>query len=245
MLMNFKIQAAQGFARLSLTLNGALASDGVGLGMRRGTMTRKMLALFAACSLVLTSVALAQDGTLGVYLDTAGTVCDGTTGGSTLDGSIWVNLSGATATGIVGAEFRVDNTFANDYLIAVTPNPNSNVTFGNPFNTLGANIVFPGCQTGTAGRVELYTFTVIELTNPAPEDAWLTVRSHFNNSNANFDCPLVNLCDDPVFTTVCLGARDSDHWRAVVNPSLGTQGDCTAVAVEEATWSSVKGMFQN
>ena len=149
-------------------------------------MTRKLLVLFAACSLVLTSAALAQDGTLGVYLDSAGTVCDGATAGGVLDGSIWVNLAGATSSGITGAEFRVDNTNQLDYLVAVTANPAANVVLGNPFNTLGANIAFGTCQTGVGARVQLYTFQVIELTNPAPEDSWLTVRAHYNNSNPNF-----------------------------------------------------------
>jgi hypothetical protein len=208
-------------------------------------MTRKLLTLFAVCSLVLTSAALAQDGSIGVYLDSAGTICDGSTGGSALNGSIWVNLAGATASGITGAEFRVDNTNYEDYTILATANPAAAIVLGNPFNQLGTNIVFPACQTGTGGRVQLYTFTVLELTSPAPEDSWLTVRQHYDSSNPNFACPLVNLCDAPAYTAVCLGARDSDHWRAVVNPSVGTNGDCSPVAVEEATWSAVKEVFRN
>ena len=207
-------------------------------------MTRKMLTLFAVCSMVLTSAAVAQDGTLGVYLNDTGTVCEGSTGGAPLTGSIWVNLAGASSSGIQGAEFRIDNTMFTDYLIAPTANPSANVTLGNPFDQLGVNIAFPSCKTGTGGRVQLYTFSVIELTSPAPEDAWLTVRQHFTSSNPNFKCPLVNLCDDPAFTAVCLGAEESDHWRAVVNPSVGTTGDCTPVAVEEATWSAVKEVFR-
>jgi hypothetical protein len=139
----------------------------------------------------------------------------------------------------------VDNTSFEDYVIVATPNPAATIVLGNPFNQLGVNIAFPACQTGTGGRVQLFSFTVIEATNPAPEDSWLTVRQHYTSSNPNFRCPLVNLCDDPYFTAVCLGARESDHWRSVVNPSVGTTSDCSPVAVEEATWSAVKGIFRN
>ena len=207
-------------------------------------MTRKMRALCAVCSMVLTSAAVAQDGTLGVYLDSSGTVCDGSTGGVPLTGSVWVNLAGASSGGIQGAEFRIDNSMPTDFLISPTANPNANLVLGNPFNQLGVNIAFPACESGTGGRVQLYTFLVIELTSPSPEDAWLTVRQHYTSSNANFNCPLVNLCDAPAFTAVCLGAKASDHWRAVVNPSVGTTGDCTPVAVEAATWSAVKEVFR-
>jgi len=205
-------------------------------------MKRKLLTLFSICALSAAS-AQAQNGSIGVYLDSDGTTCAGQTSGGPLTGSIWANLGGDAAGGGTGAEVRVVSTFTDDYVIVATPNPAANIVIGDPFNILGVNIAFPTCQTDA--RVQLFTFQVVPLNGNPPEDEWLTLKQRYDYNNPNFPCPLVVLCASESFGLACVGAPDSDHWRAVVNPSVGTSADCQPVAVESTSWSSIKGLYRN
>jgi hypothetical protein len=220
-------------------------------------MKKKSLMLFAAALCCLVPLAHAQ--TIGVYLDTAGTVCNGQTAGGIIQGSIWVNLAGAAANGITGAEFRVDPTqgyrgeFYTNYTVNVTQD--TQVFLGNPFVVTnkfvggGTNMTFTSCQTGA--RVRLMTFTIVE-TEPT-NDIWLNVRQHAFPKNASFKCPLLTLCDAPAYTKLCVGQADSSdpevadpiHWYAVVNPNGGVQRACDPVAVALKTWSEVKSLYHN
>jgi hypothetical protein len=207
-------------------------------------MSKIRLFVFVACLVAATAVQ-ANDGSIAVYLDDAGTQCEGNlTGIST--GSIYMNLAGATAGGITGVEFRVDNSNNSAYSISATPSPEANVALGQPFASYynpipGANLAFPTCQTGP--RVKLYSLLIQE--NSSAADVNLTVRQHYQPSNEAYRCPLAVLCDAPVYTLVCIGARESDHWRAVINPSDGVSGDCYPVAVQPTSWSTVKSLYGN
>jgi len=202
-------------------------------------MRRNQLAiLVAACCLSLAATVQANDGSIAVYLDDAGTQCQGNiTGGTPVNGSVWFNLAGATANGITGAEFRVDKSNTN-YAVSFTAA--SPVVIGDPFS-MGLNIAFAECQTGT--RVKLGTLMIIELVHS--EDFVMTVRQRVDPSNYYFMCPLATLCDAPTYTAVCVGAQDSDHWRAVVNPSSGVSGDCQPVPVLQKGWSQIKALYVN
>ena len=136
----------------------------------------------------------------------------------------------AAAPGISGAEFQctgVDPAWFN----TVTPNPVSNLALGNPIAG-GCNIAFPGCMVGGTGNfVLLYTIQSLAL---APVTGrTLSVLQHTTPSNPNFLCPLVTLCDGPVFTKLCVSGG-----QAFLN--LGRP--CT-VSVEQKSWSQVKSMF--
>jgi hypothetical protein len=134
----------------------------------------------------------------------------------------------AAAGGITGAEFRVDNvpTSGEGWFVTPTANAASNVAIGNPIAG-GCNIAFPSCQTGSA--VLLYTVSGFATTGPSR--TFITDR-HTTPSNPQFPCPLLVLCDAPVFTKICVGAGE-----AFLN-----RGTCT-VGVEEKSWSSVKSLF--
>lgn len=190
----------------------------------------------ASCLMALAlgaSTASAQS--IGIYSDQAGANCNITLPpGTPVVWYILATVGGAAAGGISGAEFRVDNWPSGGF-DNVVPNPGSNLALGSPIAAVnpGCNIAFPGCQPGTGGVVLLYSMTSLVFSPMATRT--LTVLKHSNPSNVNFQCPLVTLCDAPVFTKVCVSGG-----QAVVN---GT-GNCT-VGVETKTWSNVKAMYNN
>jgi hypothetical protein len=209
-------------------------------------MKKKSLMLFAAALCCLVSLAQAQEASIAVYLDEAGTTCNGQTASGIINGSVWVNLDGAAAGGITGAEFRVDPTmgyggaFFNGYTASVTPD--APITIGNPFSEGGTNGGFTSCQ--TASRVRLMTFQLIDMTETS--DVWLNVRQHAFPPNYTFQCALLTLCDAPVFTKVCVGGTGNEiHWYSIVNPTNGAASDCAPVSVAEKTWSEIKSLYRN
>lgn len=216
--------------------------------------------------------------TIAVYTNLEGTECTGETTNGVLAGSIWANLAGAAAGGITGAEYRVvvgnPSVYLNPYLerepsIQYSPSPNAVLEFGDPFNG-GTNIVFDTCQ--ERPRILLGTFLLVE--SELSQRVGLYVQGHEAPSNFTFCCPLITLCDGPVFTKVCatgitisnpydwvsladcLEGRgypgcDDEFYFAGVNSSTGwSAGQCPPLAtgsptgVSEATWSTVKSLYR-
>jgi hypothetical protein len=188
---------------------------------------------------VLAGNASAQDGSIATYMDAAGTQCDGNIVNPVTIGSVWMNLAGATAAGITTVEFRIDNTNPTAYSVSFIADPAANAVIGNPFFG-GINMAFPTCQTGTAGRVKLGDLLIQQ--NIPTQDVNLTVRQHTVPSNEAYPCALATQCDG-MYTKVCLGPFNSDYWRSWINPTGGISGTCQPVAVEQATWSTVKSLY--
>ncbi|HZL84949.1 MAG TPA: hypothetical protein VFD07_06165 [Candidatus Krumholzibacteria bacterium] len=202
----------------------------------------KTLLMHLAAACCLAAGVYAQESTIGVYVDAAGTQCTGTTTGGVVIGSIWVDLAGVAAGGFTGAEFRIDNSQMANTTVSVSPDPNANIVLGDAFNQAGTNIVYPTCQTGP--RVRLATFTLVEM---APvSDIWLQVTQKYTPTNWTFNCPLLTLCDGPVYTAVCVGERNNSvHWTSVLNPSVGISAACLPVSVTNTSWSQVKDLYRN
>lgn len=206
-------------------------------------MKKNRLLTFIAVSVLAAAPAVSADnGSIAVYLDAAGTQCNGPISGFTL-GSVWMNLGGATAPGTFGVEFRIDNSDASSFDCSFIPDAGAAIALGNPFFG-GCNMAYSTCQTGTSGRIMLGT-VVINPVNAGTNDVLLTVRPHTTPSNEFFQCALATQCDEPVFTSICVGAPNSDHWRAVINPSGAVAGDCQPVAVQAQSWSGVKALYKN
>ena len=203
----------------------------------------KTLLMHLAVACCLAATAYAQEPTIGVYVDAAGTQCTGTTNGTMITGSVWANLAGAAAGGITGAEFRVDNNHRFDCSVVPSPDPGATIVLGDAFNLAGTNIVYDTCQTGP--RVQLFTFTLSE--NTPSTDIWLTLTQHFRPSNPYYPCPLLTLCDGPIFTKVCVGSESANsvHWQALLNPSGSLTAECNPVGVSPTSWSQVKSLYQN
>jgi len=206
-------------------------------------MSKKRLSVLFAASVLAAAPAafVLGDGSIGVYLDAAGTQCQGPIAGVTI-GSVWMNLAGATTGGITGAEFRIDNSDASSIDVTFQPDPSVTIAIGNAFLG-GINVSFYPCQTGTAGRVKLGSLVIAPMSSTP--DVMLTVRPKFEPSNVNYPCAAITQCDGPVFTEVCVGAPFSDLWRAVMNPTGAIAGDCQPVGVSATSWSAVKNLYKN
>ena len=163
----------------------------------------------------LPMVAMAQDGSIGIYADSSATQnhADFTLSVPTTL-FIIATLDGQTAAGMVGAEFRVVGLPAA-WFYTLTPNPDVGITLGDPFRMSAgawrANLAFATCQTGTNSRVLLYTVTVVPTTEVT--DQVLAVEAGLPPSNPNFDVPLLNICDEPEFTKIPVQGR-----QFLINP---------------------------
>ena len=136
----------------------------------------------------------------------------------------------AAGNGITGAEFRQVSTPGGWFVNAI-PNPAAVVNIGNPIGPNGANIAFPSCQTGPS--VLLYTVTGFATTQVT--NAWLAIERHATPNNPNFACPLLVICDPPVFPLVCV----PPGGFAIIN---GDRCICCP-AIEAKSWSGVKALY--
>ncbi len=192
------------------------------------------LRVIAPLVLALALAASTASGqSIGIYADPSGANCNLTAGlFQAFNWYILVNLGGAAAGGTTGAEFRVDNWPASWSFNTLTPNANSNLVLASPL-TGGCNIAFPSCQPGSSGVVVLFTVNTLPL--DAQTNRNVAVLRHNTPSNINFQCPLITLCDIPVFTKICVNGGQA---------RINGPGNCT-VAVERQTWSNVKALYSN
>ena len=170
----------------------------------------------------------ANASSIGVFFAADASDCDGTAVPFTPFTTYVIAILGGDAAvgGITGAEFRLDGIDPS-WFNTVTPSPASNVSIGNPI-TGGVNLAFPSCQGGSL--VLLYTIQSVALAAVSPRT--LQIDRHTNPPNPNFSCPLVTLCDAE-FTKLCVPGGS-----AALNETCG-------LPVQPATWSQVKGLYDN
>ena len=148
---------------------------------------------------------------------------------------------------------------------AVFPNAQAAVVIGNPFTVSGSppdtfkrySLAFSvngplpsdGCQTGDAdappGYVRIFDSSISKSTtgNAIPPDTYFVVSAGDPPGSPNFPCPLVTLCNAPVFTAVCVGTGQglaAQSGQFIVNPTTRT---CT-VATQPKAWSEVKSLYR-
>jgi hypothetical protein len=188
-------------------------------------MKLRAIALALAISL---AAGAASAASIGVYFDTAGTDCDYSVGMyQPVNFYVLAQLGGASADGVTGAEFRILN-WPGSWFANITANPAANTVLGNLWT--GTNIAFSACQPGASGVVLLYS--VGGLATSLVGETYLTVAQHFTPSNPSFPCPLVTLCDAPVYTKSCVSGG-----VAILN------GRSCQIGVESTSWSHVKGLY--
>ena len=154
---------------------------------------------------------------------------------------VYAELKGASANGISGVEYAglYGPTTAADpgYFFIDIPAP-ATTSLGSAWfppdpapssSPRGINMAWEACQTGgSAGRVLLSTLIVIPTTpcgsDVLPGQINLSAGQHGQPSNPLFRCPLVTLCDAPVFTKVCMGDNVVTDCPAFIIPGCGTPG---------------------
>ena len=149
------------------------------------------------------------DGYIGIYADAAGTTPCTTVpplSGTTL--YVIAKLQGASASGISGAEFRIEVENPTGWSFNYTP-PSAPVVIGNaldlypqdPNDGSGVSIAFDACREPTGGQASMGTITVINFTG-GPNH--LFVKRHSTPRNPGYQCALFTLCDDPEFSKTCM-----------------------------------------
>jgi len=226
--------------------------------MKRQLVVATSLALLVFAA----SPSFAVNGNIGIYADQGQAICAAdlpNQGQMTL--YVYALLQGGSVGGIRGAEYQISKSASTDWFYLEdysSPLGDGAIVLGSAMNggTPGVNIAWGTCQTGPSS-VLLQTVTILDPsgTDFGTENT-LRVVAHTTPGNQFFRCPLFVLCDDPVFTKVCLG-QDLDTVVCPFPPgalacTVSTSGEffvnppesfnCT-VAVQEKTWTQMKGLY--
>lgn len=230
-------------------------------------MRRQLLAVCAILALAA-SPSLAVNGNIGIYFDVDAALCQGEVPmGPPVRMYVYAFLQGGSLGGITGAEYKCQQGPSNaidpqGYMFMETFDPTATIlgtgAFSNPDpGGRGVNVAWPSCQVGDGTKVLLEYVDVLNPLGSTAEMLLKIVRSD-TYTNQFFKCPLFVLCDEPVFTKVCVGygvvacqqdppptpppytSQCSTSGIAYINPIPGR--DCR-VGVSPATWSSVKSLY--
>jgi hypothetical protein len=136
----------------------------------------------------------------------------------------------AQDTKITGAEFKIEG-LPEGWVAACVPNAAAKIVLGDPFGETGVNIAFADCRSGPNEAL----FQVTVLATSVEADVVLRVTGRTPPGNPHFDCPLVTLCDEPIFTKWCVPESET-----CVNPE---HLNCYT-AVSHKTWSAVKAVYR-
>jgi hypothetical protein len=181
----------------------------------------------------LASIAQAQSsGVLGIYFDDRASKCSDTfsVGQSR---TIWVMFlpEGDTRGGITISEFRVVANGASGYSFSAPTLLSGSILLGSVFEG-GVMAASPNCE--SRQPLPVLKFTVLNL--GGGRDATLEIAERIPPSNRDFPCPLVTLCDNPIFTKICITPD-----RAVLNPSGSLR---CGIASEQSDWGRVKELYR-
>ena len=157
--------------------------------------------------------------------------------------SVQARLAGLTAAGIQAAELYVDGLENLPSRWRCNGQPVSGLMVGNicapsligGSTHLDVSTAFNVCQTGSL--VELFRLQIsgASVTENLPSDMRIRVVAGSPPLNPAYPCSLLNLCDYPAFTKVCVTGGEF-----IINPQ---QQNCT-VGLEPSTWSRVKGLYR-
>ena len=223
-------------------------------------MRRQLVAAIATLVLAASPV-LAANGNIGLFFDEGAAICQMAVpcGAPAVRLYVYGLLQGASQFGITGAEYRV--TASNNGVgWAFFETIQAPVSLGGgafPPNG-GLNIAWPECQVGDGTKLLLEYVDILNLGDCSGAERTLRVEKHFTASNAFFQCPLFTMCDAPFYTKFCLGsnlklcrnpeppnpndATCSTSGEAFLNP--GPTRNCT-VAVQDASWSTIKDLYRD
>ncbi len=176
---------------------------------------------------------------------------------------LWARLVGATANGISGVEGYVQlqsggdlvDTTWNNWGFTPVSGTVSDGSFVNPRDTNNDTVVDTrrgnfawsgvtgpnpedGCQVGD--DIKLVKLGTIQgsqqpVNNPIAGDTWIGFVAGNPPSSPTFRCPLVTLCNAPIFTSVCVSGGSF-----LINPTVGA---CDP-SVEGGSWSQIKSLYR-
>ena len=206
---------------------------------RRRVVAIRGLARLTLLSLAVVTIAAANagaqtadNGSIGIYFDREGTLCQGTIPPGGTGGTVYVlaKRAGESAGGIAAAEFRFTGV-PESWEVFPVANP-AHLTQGNPFT----DGVISGFDCEVESTVLLYT--VLVLAHSEETDVQFQIEQRNPPSNPSFACPHVTLCDAPAYTQVCIAGLS-----CFVNTTTPRKcGD--PLAVTTATWSGVMELFR-
>jgi hypothetical protein len=174
-----------------------------------------------------------NDGSIGIYFDREGTICQGTIPPGPTGSTVYVlaKLAGQSAGGIAAAEFRFTGVPASWEVFPVA-NPD-HLTQGNPF--LDGVVSGFECESKTP---TILLYTVLVLAHSEETNVQFQIEQRNPPANPSFPCPHVNLCDAPTYTDVCV-----EGLPCFVNATTPRKcGD--PLAVSAVSWSGLKLLFR-
>ncbi len=174
-------------------------------------------------------------GSIGIYFNREGTQCSGTIPpGVPVKLFVVARMEGLSECGIAGAEFRFTG-IPGRWTTHSVPDPEI-VAIGDPL--LEGTAIGFHCKRPEDGTSVLYEIDVVA--DEAMNDVQFQIESRDPPANPNFPCPLLVLCDRPIYTKVCV-----DGFECFINPTKAVPERCaTPVAVEGTTWTQVKSLFR-
>jgi hypothetical protein len=159
--------------------------------------------------------------------------------------SVQARLGGLTAAGVIATELFVEGLEGLPRGWRASAETLGSISIGSivGISQVGGQLVrdgstaFSNCQSGPSGFVEFYHIRVTgtAVTEDLPSDMRVRVVAGSPPANPEFPCPVLNLCDGPVFTQVCVTGGEF-----IINPMLR---NCT-VGLETRTWSGVKDLYR-
>jgi hypothetical protein len=194
---------------------------------------------------LISTASIAQAQSIDIILDSGQPVCSADVGPNP-----WIELHvvavlGGSVPEFQGAQFRISGRpdSWNQENVSWVWDASVTLGYGNPLlapsdsgNNLGAGGIaaWSSCQPkqGSTRRIG----KILILGAPVPENTMLRITGFTVNPNEPH-CPMMNRCDNPYYSTVCV-----QGGSFVLN---GTNSkNCSITAVEELTWTAVKGLYQ-
>jgi len=150
-------------------------------------------------------------------------------------------LAPAACGGIAGVGFRLQG-WPQSWFYFVNSGPVI-PPIGDLFNA-GYYLAWSQCRTSESGVVPVFSFQVIATS--VVSDVPVSV-THPAAASPPFLCPVVALCDEPVYTLLC---ATSVETRVNPNPSMGfcpcqapCYSDCPPIGVEPSSWAQIKRLY--
>jgi hypothetical protein len=185
----------------------------------------KKILLLTIAILCVSSLAFAQMGSIGVFADPAGTVCDLT---DNLPGLYTVYIVHVYTTGATGAQFGLEENHLMTYIAETETPPYLKIgTCGGP-GGLGCAIAYGGCYASPNMILNIQYFAQA-LTPP---------------------CGWIRVIEDNTVTPPLLVATDCSDPPLLINVTGGmayinNNGSCPCnIPVEETSWGQIKSLYQ-